>query len=155
MVFYGKQEAGRLPALFNICTGMKKRLLLFALQLISLLVFSQSEFKFAHVSDTHIGSHNADEDLRRTVNSINRDSTLKFVIITGDITDFGTDAEFRLAKQILDSLNKPWHIIPGNHDANWSESGTNSFKRIFGLKRLTSLMEVIVSWEPFAGLICA
>lgn len=111
---------------------MIRNLYLFVLLLIGLPVFSQTAFKFAHVSDTHIGSHNADEDLRRTVSSINRDSTLKFVIITGDITDFGTDSEFRLAKQILDSLNKPWHIIPGNHDANWSESGTNSFKRIFG-----------------------
>ncbi|MEO6813536.1 MAG: PQQ-binding-like beta-propeller repeat protein [Ginsengibacter sp.] len=93
---------------------------------------AQSPFKFAHVSDTHIGSNNADEDLRRTVQNINADTSLKFVIISGDITDFGSDSEFYLAKRILDSLNKPWHIIPGNHDANWSESGTNSFKKIFG-----------------------
>ena len=94
--------------------------------------FAQSTFKFAHVSDTHIGSNNSAEDLRRTVQNINADSTLKFVILSGDITDFGTDSEFHVAKKILDSLNKPWYIIPGNHDANWSESGTNSFKRIFG-----------------------
>ncbi|MEO6932249.1 MAG: metallophosphoesterase, partial [Chitinophagaceae bacterium] len=93
---------------------------------------AQSLFRFAHVSDTHIGSTNADEDLRRTVKNINADISLSFVIITGDITDFGSDQEFKLAKQILDSLNKPWYIIPGNHDANWSESGTNSFKKIFG-----------------------
>ncbi|MGN6298490.1 MAG: outer membrane protein assembly factor BamB family protein [Ginsengibacter sp.] len=96
------------------------------------LSFAQSSFKFAHVSDTHIGSHNSEEDLSRTVHNINADSTLKFVIISGDITDFGTDSAFHLAKNILDSLNKPWYIIPGNHDANWSESGTNSFKKIFG-----------------------
>jgi outer membrane protein assembly factor BamB/predicted MPP superfamily phosphohydrolase len=96
------------------------------------ILYAQTEFKFAHVSDTHIGSNNAEEDLRRTVQNINNDSTLKFVILSGDITDFGTDSEFNLAKKILDSLNKPWYIIPGNHDANWSESGTNSFKKIFG-----------------------
>lgn len=96
------------------------------------LSFAQSSFKFAHVSDTHIGSNNSEEDLSRTVHNINADSTLKFVIISGDITDFGTDSAFHLAKNILDSLNKPWYIIPGNHDANWSESGTNSFKKIFG-----------------------
>ena len=94
--------------------------------------FAQSEFKFAHVSDTHIGSNNSEDDLRRTVRNINTDSSLKFVIISGDITDFGSDSEFVIAKRILDSLNKPWHIIPGNHDANWSESGTNSFIKIFG-----------------------
>ena len=111
---------------------MKKNLLLISLLFSLQLSFAQTGFKFAHVSDTHIGSPNSEEDLTRTVHSINSDSTLKFVIISGDITDFGTDSAFRLAKTILDSLNKPWYIIPGNHDANWSESGTNSFKKIFG-----------------------
>ncbi|HEY4153974.1 MAG TPA: PQQ-binding-like beta-propeller repeat protein, partial [Puia sp.] len=111
---------------------MIKRFPLFLLLLCSLPAFCQTGFKFAHVSDTHIGSHNSEEDLRRTVNNINADSSLQFVILTGDITDFGADSEFHTAKRILDSLNKPWHIIPGNHDANWSESGTNSFRKIFG-----------------------
>jgi outer membrane protein assembly factor BamB/predicted phosphodiesterase len=89
-------------------------------------------FKFAFVSDTHIGGNTAAEDLRRTVQDINSNSTLSFVVLTGDITEFGSDAELKLAKQILDSLNKPWHIIPGNHDSNWSESGSNSFRKVFG-----------------------
>lgn len=112
---------------------MIKSLLFFILLILGTdLSIAQSSFKFAHVSDTHIGSHNSEEDLIRTVHSINNDSTLQFVIISGDITDFGTDSAFHIAKNILDSLNKPWYIIPGNHDANWSESGTNSFKKIFG-----------------------
>lgn len=111
---------------------MKKNLLLIFFLFSLQISFAQLSFKFAHVSDTHIGSHNSEEDLIRTVHSINNDSTLKFVIISGDITDFGTDSAFHIAKTILDSLNKPWYIIPGNHDANWSESGTNSFKKIFG-----------------------
>lgn len=112
---------------------MAKKVVFFIFLVLNLSIsYSQTEFKFAHVSDTHIGSSNADEDLRRTVQNINSDPALKFVILSGDITDFGSDAEFHLAKKILDSLNKPWYIIPGNHDANWSESGTNSFKKIFG-----------------------
>lgn len=93
---------------------------------------AQSQFTFAQISDLHIGSNNADEDLRRTVQDINQQNEIKFVVATGDITEFGSDKELLLAKQILDSLNKPWYIIPGNHDDNWSESGTNSFIRIFG-----------------------
>ena len=111
---------------------MKQIVLLFTLSIQLSFSFAQAEFKFAHVSDTHIGSDHADEDLRRTVKNINNDPSIRFVILSGDITDFGSDSEFMLAKKILDSLNKPWHIIPGNHDANWSESGTNSFKKIFG-----------------------
>lgn len=94
-------------------------------------VFAQP-FKFAHVTDTHIGGNTAAEDLRRTIQDINSNSAIKFVLITGDITEFGSDEELRLAKQMLDSLERPWYIVPGNHDANWSESGGNSFREIFG-----------------------
>jgi outer membrane protein assembly factor BamB/predicted phosphodiesterase len=89
-------------------------------------------FQFAHVSDTHIGNPTAAEDLRRTVADINSNDSISFVILSGDITEFGSDEELTLARRILDSLNKPWYIIPGNHDGNWSESGANSFRRIFG-----------------------
>jgi len=112
---------------------MKKFLYILALGFLAGEVDAQSCFKFAHISDTHVGgAPTAVEDLRSTVRDINADTTLRFVILTGDITEFGADAELRLAKSVLDSLNKPWYIIPGNHDANWSESGANSFRMVFG-----------------------
>lgn len=94
--------------------------------------YGQQALIFAHVSDTHVGSSTGAEDLRRTVSDINQNDSIQFVVISGDITEFGADSEIGLAKQILDSLNKPWYIIPGNHDGNWSESGANTFKKIFG-----------------------
>ncbi|QEM10758.1 PQQ-binding-like beta-propeller repeat protein [Mucilaginibacter rubeus] len=111
----------------------KLTILLLALLFAAGISRAQS-FKFALVSDTHvnIGNPTAAEDLRRTVKDINNNTDLKFVVITGDITEFGADDELKLAKQILDSLNKKWYIIPGNHDANWSESGSNTFRRVFG-----------------------
>ena len=93
---------------------------------------AQQPFRFAFISDTHIGNQTAEEDLLRTIESINNDTSLAFVVITGDITEFGSDDELQLAKKLFDRLNKPWYIIPGNHDSNWSESGSNSFKKIFG-----------------------
>ncbi len=109
------------------------RNLLIVLMLLSVMKdVSGQTFTFAFLSDTHIGSLTAEEDLRRTVRNINADPSIAFVVITGDITEFGSDDELKLAKLILDSLNKPWYIIPGNHDSNWSESGSNSFKKIFG-----------------------
>lgn len=91
-------------------------------------------FRFALASDLHIGSPNgqAEEDLRRTVRDIVAMDDLAFVLLTGDITEMGTDQEILLAKSILDSLDIPWYIIPGNHDSGWSESGGESFIRIFG-----------------------
>jgi outer membrane protein assembly factor BamB/predicted phosphodiesterase len=93
---------------------------------------AQSPLVFVHLSDTHIGSQTAADDLRRTVKDINENTAIQFVVISGDITEFGSDNEIKLAKRILDSLNKPWHIVPGNHDGNWSENGANTFKKVFG-----------------------
>ena len=91
-------------------------------------------FRFAFISDTHIGSPNggSEEDLRRTVRDINNMNDLAFVVITGDITELGTNEEIKLAKQILDSLHMKWYIIPGNHDTGWSESGGVMFTTVFG-----------------------
>lgn len=91
-------------------------------------------FRFAFISDTHIGSPNgsAEEDLRRTVRDINQMNDIAFVVLTGDITELGTPHELRMAKQILDSLKVPYYIIPGNHDTGWSESGGFGFIQTFG-----------------------
>ncbi|HEX4876515.1 MAG TPA: PQQ-binding-like beta-propeller repeat protein, partial [Chitinophagaceae bacterium] len=96
-------------------------------------------FRFAFVSDTHIGSPNgsAEEDLRRTVRDINAMNDVAFVVLTGDITELGTNEEIKLAKQILDSLDVPWYIIPGNHDTGWSESGGVMFSTVFGADKFS------------------
>jgi outer membrane protein assembly factor BamB/predicted MPP superfamily phosphohydrolase len=111
---------------------MKKFGSLIALLLFISICRAQEKITFVHLSDTHVGSSTGADDLRKTVKDINQDSSIQFIIISGDITEFGSDQEIQLAKQILDSLNKPWHIIPGNHDGNWSESGANTFKKVFG-----------------------
>lgn len=113
--------------------------LLFALFLTSASKAQSNEpFSFAFISDTHINenSETPSEDLKRTVRDINRNSDIEFVVLTGDITEFGSDAELMEADSILQQLNKPWYIIPGNHDTNWSESGTNSFKQILRQERV-------------------
>lgn len=114
---------------------MKKLIISLIFIISSLTLHAQTTpWKFAHVSDIHVNLTNATaiEDLRRTVKDINANPELEFVIISGDITEFGADEELKLTKGILDSLNKPWYIVPGNHDTNWSESGGNSFKKVFG-----------------------
>ena len=114
---------------------MQKVFLLLSLLLTTFIASGQlASFRFAFVTDTHIGSPNGspEEDLRRTVHDINQQSDLDFVLVTGDITEMGTDEEIRLAKSILDALHIPWYPIPGNHDTGWSESGGQSFIRVFG-----------------------
>ncbi|MBS7333841.1 MAG: PQQ-binding-like beta-propeller repeat protein [Weeksellaceae bacterium] len=89
-------------------------------------------FQFAQVTDTHVGGSTGLEDLERTIQDINANPRLDFVIFSGDITEFGSDEELMLAKNAMDKLNKAYYVIPGNHDSNWSESGANSFRTVFG-----------------------
>ena len=95
------------------------------------------DFKYAFVTDTHVGSSTGEEDLRRTVADINELSDIDFIVVTGDITEMGTNNELSLAKQILSGLKKPYHIIPGNHDTGWSESGGVRFIKEFGNDKFT------------------
>ena len=38
------------------------------------------------------------------------------VLVTGDITDFGRPEEYQQASLLLNQLNMPYFVIPGNHD---------------------------------------
>jgi len=119
---------------------MKRALfILFCVFLSAALSAQVRSFRFAFISDTHIGSPNgsAEEDLRRTVRDINAMKDIAFVVLTGDITELGTNEELKLAKQILDSLLVKWYIIPGNHDTGWSESGGVMFTTVFGYDKFS------------------
>lgn len=98
----------------------------------SIVCQTNHQIKFAFVTDTHIGRENCAEDLRKIVTDINAQNDIDFTVITGDISNFGTDAELQEAKNILNKLTKNWYIFPGNHDTKWSKSGCSSFKKIFG-----------------------
>lgn len=99
--------------------------------LVALMIQAQS-FNFAHVTDTHVGGKTGIQDLIRTVDDINQQGDIDFVILSGDVSDFGSEKELLEAKSIITKLNKPCYVVPGNHDSKWSESGNIDFVRIFG-----------------------
>ena len=109
-----------------------RNILLLIVLLLANVVSDAQKLTFAHVTDTHVGSHSGASDLEKTVEDINRQDSIDFVLLTGDITEFGSDEELLLARRIIEQLNKPWYALPGNHDSKWSESGNNSFVSIFG-----------------------
>lgn len=97
---------------------------------------ADGSLQFAVLSDVHISLGSASvKGTEACVEDINKNPNIQFVMITGDIANFGSDDEIACAKRIFDGLRVPWFIIPGNHDATWSESGTNSFTKIFGYER--------------------
>jgi outer membrane protein assembly factor BamB/predicted phosphodiesterase len=114
---------------------MKKWLFIFVVAIAVNCVAQSVPFRFAWLSDTHVGSTTGAEDLRASVRDINAMEGIAFTILCGDITELGRNVELRLAKSILDSLKTPYYIIPGNHDTKWSESGCTQFSKLFGADR--------------------
>lgn len=95
------------------------------------LNFGQN-FKFAWLTDTHVGTAGADIILTKIIRQINLNPELKFVIHTGDITEKGLAGELELAKKILSDCFIKVRVIPGNHDLKWSETGGQKYYDLFG-----------------------
>ena len=92
--------------------------------------------KFAFISDVHLCVDSPRiENLERCIADINSQDDIQFVLFGGDITEFGADEEIVLAKGVMDHLRKPYYVVAGNHDAKWSESGCNTFAKIFGYEQ--------------------
>ena len=92
--------------------------------------------RFAFITDNHfaVGSRSV-EDLRACIRDINTLEGLDFVVMGGDITDFGSDEELAAVKAEFDRLKYPYYVVAGNHDAKWSESGCNTFLKVFGYEQ--------------------
>lgn len=71
-------------------------------------------FRIAHCSDLHFGKALplVTEALLADLNAQEPD----LIIISGDLTQRARQAEFVEAAQFLKALNRPYLVIPGNHD---------------------------------------
>ena len=111
-------------------------LIAFLVAALPLLVLAGADpLRFAWLSDTHVGSDTGEQDLRASVRDINSLTGLNFVVLSGDVTEYGSRGQFQLAKELLDQLKLPCHAIPGNHDTKWSESGATDFGRLWKADR--------------------
>ncbi len=98
-------------------------------------IFARAQCRFAFLTDIHVVPNNPNEAaLKQVVAEINQDE-YDFVVITGDLSNMGSDAELNCVKTILDELRHPYYIIPGNHETNWSESAGMTFNRLWGADR--------------------
>ena len=132
------------------------------------------KFSFIQLTDLHIGEGFNDygstgyndfpqgdegtsaQNLRQAVQWINanyNNYAVRFVVVTGDLTESAEKSEFLKCREILDTLVTPYVPMLGNHDVwpyykdvggNWQNSdaptGDAYFKEIFG-PRLDSLRD--------------
>ncbi|CAM4226616.1 Calcineurin-like phosphoesterase [Pedobacter westerhofensis] len=87
--------------------------------------------RIAVSSDTHTDY----EDSRAFVNYVNTQGGFDFVMLNGDITNFGLLTEFEGIYKIYAKLNTPFITVVGNHDEN--AEGNHVFRRMFGEQNFT------------------
>ena len=93
-------------------------------------------FRFALLTDIHVsGDSLAYNDLKKSVEQINKAKDIDFVIVSGDVTEEGDRASLKRVKSLLDLLKMKYYITSGNHETKWSESGATDFGHIFGSDR--------------------
>ena len=89
--------------------------------------------KIAFITDTHYGQTlTTNSDTERIIEDINSIEGVDFVLMGGDLTNHGTDAQIQIAKAVLDKLKVPCWTVSGNHDSKWSESGCTTFNNAIG-----------------------
>lgn len=100
--------------------------------------------KLAILSDVHVTPGNANEGkLREAVAEINA-TDVDAVMLTGDLTNEGSDEQLRNIKGILDGIIHPFYIIPGNHENNWSQSACKTFNDLWGSDRFVFTVDNLV-----------
>ena len=93
-------------------------------------------FRFIQISDSQPRSEEVWQIIESSVELIN-DLDPAFVLFVGDLTETGTQKEFRRIKTIVDKVKSPVYAVPGNHDlrarANQEEKEVH-FKHLYEKK---------------------
>ena len=123
---------------------MFKRLAFFIAAVALSLAAQGGVVRLAILSDVHVTPGNANEGkLREAVAEINA-ADVDAVMLTGDLTNEGSDEQLRNIKGILDGIRHPFYIIPGNHENNWSQSACKTFNDLWGSDRFVFTIDNLV-----------
>ena len=87
----------------------------------------EDTFKFIVLSDTHIQDGDA-FGLEKLANITKADTEIKFVVITGDITQDAAVKDIDKFIEIADSLGVPCYPVAGNHDVYYRNDTINRDK---------------------------
>ncbi|MDR4989225.1 MAG: PQQ-binding-like beta-propeller repeat protein [Bacteroidales bacterium] len=106
-------------------------LLLFVFLTAACSVNQEQSLHLAFLTDLHITpGGESSEQLSWLVQEIN-EGDFDMVVVTGDISNRGSYEELINVKKILDELIIPYHMLPGNHETNWSESASRDFLKLW------------------------
>jgi len=80
--------------------------------------------RFIQLTDTHLSlnSHtellqvNTEDSFKAVVALLNKRSDIDLLLLTGDLSQDGSEAAYERIAQILKRLTMPIYCLPGNHD---------------------------------------
>lgn len=89
-------------------------------------------FLLAQLSDLHVGADREVVDpvarLRSAVEAIlAQPAAVDAVLVSGDLSENGSDEDYRLVHELLGRFEVPVHVLPGNHDDR------DGLRRAFGI----------------------
>ena len=94
--------------------------------------------RFAVLADVHVSPGNVNERrLAEAVREINA-GAFDFVLVPGDLTNQGTEAELDAVGNVLRQLTVPFFAVPGNHETNWSPTAGQGWIRRYGSERVNA-----------------
>ena len=100
--------------------------------------------RLAILSDVHVTPGNLNmKKLTEAVTEINA-TDVDAVMMTGDLTNEGSDEQLQTVKCILDGITHPLYVIPGNHENNWSQSACKTFNDLWGNDRFAFTVDKLV-----------
>src|SRR6187402_1878943 len=88
-------------------------------------------FNFVVISDTQ----RFYEELDEFIEKINGYPDISFVVVNGDMTDFGLRSEYLWISHRLQKLSFPSLVVIGNHDM--LGNGSELYKNMFGLENFS------------------
>lgn len=114
-------------------SNLKNIIVLLALCMLGSSTSAQSrDLWVAVLTDLHItpGS-NWDKQMPALIEEVNSQQ-LDLVVVDGDLTNRGTDAELENIHAYLESIRHPHIVTEGNHETTWSESADATFRKLWG-----------------------
>ena len=95
------------------------------------------EFQFIAMNDTHFRDERGVSYFEALVKQIkHNEPTADFVIHSGDIVNDGLLTQLAPMKFLLDRIDKPYYVTPGNHDVDPSDESLRTYREVFGPRSL-------------------
>jgi len=92
---------------------------------------ASGEFRFVVINDIHYMSDECGDWLRGVLGKIKAHDEVDFCLLAGDLTEHGTREHLDATRLLLDGLDRPVHVVIGNHDYETKTGDRSHYDAVF------------------------